>query len=91
MLKLNLRLGLCLAYAQFLGLFQPGYTYRVYAYKKKSVCIISSAILLPFISFMPLKFIFRDVARSFLKSDSKSKKYQPLLLADVERFGLRNG
>ena len=40
MLKLNLRLGLCLAYAQFLGLFQPGYTYRVYAYKKKSMYYI---------------------------------------------------
>ena len=37
MLKLNLRPGLCLAYAKFLGLSQPGYAYRVYAHKKQSV------------------------------------------------------
>ena len=37
MLKLNLRPGLCLVYAKFLGLSQSGYAYRVYAYKKQSV------------------------------------------------------
>ena len=68
---LNLRLRLCLAYAQFLGLFQPGYAYRVYAFKKR-VCIISSAILFTFVSFIPLKFIFRDVAQNFLEGGSRS-------------------
>ena len=35
MLKLNLKLELCLAYAYLLGLFQSGYAHRIFAYKKR--------------------------------------------------------
>lgn len=34
MLKFNLKLGLCLAYVLFLGLFQPGYAYSL-MFKKR--------------------------------------------------------